>query len=491
MGRRAIVVLHGVGGQEKGRTLDDIAEPLARFLLRFSGQPDHPGALRLDVELRPTEGPARATLRFKVGTQDEEWVITEAWWAERFFGGPTEPVLRWGFEALLRHGWSVVYGIMVRPVVEPNEPQTNDEVYREPASGPLSRLWDLIVAVAVAALYIPAATVVLALAAILYLIATLPRWLLLPIPAAAAAEALVNSLVNGPGDQYVMTSNYLARSSASQAVVETLAPHLDKGDPGYKRCDTVTIIAHSGGAIVSYDALSGAEVKSWKFDEEGTTVTWFTVGSGLNLAYRMGATRGFWDRGLDRRVKWVNLWARYDPVPHGPAIKQMQQRIAADPQGTDRCHSLRVVNRDNPFADHGEYWRNYEEVVSRFVYEIMGHPQQGQPLRQDVQKAIGEIEQHRRGVAKIVALRLVVAAVLLLIGWLGDTAARLGSWTLDQLGRLPFVDQSTVDLVKSLRVVVGVDAVVGLGLLGLAAYSAYRLLTLFLKHRLERGDDWR
>lgn len=492
MARRAILVMHGVGSQEKGQTLNDVVEPLARFLQRPSASPGHPEGLRLDVDMRPEQGPAHATPRFQVGSEDEEWVITEAWWAKRFFANSTGPVLRWGFAALVRHGWSIVYGILVRPAVRPDEPEPNDEVYREPKARALSRLWDILVALAVAVLYIPAAIVIIGLAAIFYVIAMLPTWLLIPIPAAAAVRALVNSLVDGPGDQQVMTSNYLARDSASRAVVEALAPHLDHTAPDYTPCDTVTIIAHSGGAVVSYDALSGPDVKGWSFGNGRTSVTWFTVGSGLNLAYRMGATRGFWNRGLDPRITWVNLWARYDPVPHGPAIPELLQQIATGSDAADRCRSLRVVNRDNPFADHGEYWRNYEEVVSRFVYEIMGRPQGGQPLRDAVAKAVGEIERHRHGVATIVSLRFLVAAVAAAAAWLTDADAALGAWAFDAVDELPFLDASTVALVEGWRIFLGVglDVLVGVALLGLAAYLAYRFLTALLRGRLERGEDW-
>lgn len=48
----------------------------------------------MDVDMRSDHGPARATRRFEVNEQCEEWLITEAWWAERFFPNPTEPVLR-------------------------------------------------------------------------------------------------------------------------------------------------------------------------------------------------------------------------------------------------------------------------------------------------------------------------------------------------------------------------------------------------------------
>ncbi|MPZ15248.1 MAG: hypothetical protein GEU73_12635 [Chloroflexi bacterium] len=506
MGRRAIVVVHGVGSQRKGESLNQVAEPLVRYLRWHMGRREEdPETVRLDVDLRPDHGPARITIRFTLGSQTEEWKITEAWWAERFHPSPADFVMRWGFAVLVHHAGSIVFGLFLRhlPVYRARtHPPSFDPAYRSPSVTALSRAWDVLVALVVGVVYVPAWIAALFLASLFYIVAQLPPWLLVPQPAAAFQRALINALVHGVGDQQVMTSNYVARDAAARSVVETLAPHLWREHPDYRSCDTVTVIAHSGGCVVSYHALSDWDVKAWLgSDAEGRSrLTWFTVGSGLNLAYGMGWRDRFWDRGLARQIKWVDVWARYDPVPHGQARPEMVQRIRGSGGGFE---NVRVVNRENPFGDHGAYWSNYEEVVSRFVYEIMGELPQDDTLRASLQPSLEEIDRHRTGVARFVWIRAAIALLVVLAARVGDQGARLGGSLLDRLPGLTSMEWPLGSLARWLAPwddslaarsslgPVGPDALLGLALLGVGAYLAYRLVTLWWRGLLERNEDWR
>lgn len=515
MARRAVVLLHGVGSQQKGATLDDVVEPIIRFLHRFVS-PSDPNGVRLDVEMRPEHGPAAATIRFDLDGQTETWEITEAWWAERFFASPSDLVLSWGWRVLTLQAWNVFYGIFVRHLRPPADPPYDppySRVYDTPDPPWFSRIYDFLVGVALLIAFVPAYVLVLALASVFFLFAQLPPWLLVPRAAAILQKELVETLVHGVGDQQAMTTSYAARDSASRALVQALAPYLDSTRPDYRRCDAATVIAHSGGCVVACDALTDREVKEWDFGagdgQPPTPVTWFTVGSGLNFAYQVSPTDWFWDRELDPRIKWVDVWARYDPVPHGPPPAELRDRVRRLSPGPEEgpapaeFRTLRVVNRDNPFTDHGTYWRNYEEVVSRFVYEIMGRPPDGSSLREAIEVARKEIPLHRRGVAVIMWLRFAVAITLLLLARLHHVGAALGARLLDLLTSFPGpaiwpFDQllgwlATRPALFSLPVVgaVGADSVVGLTGLALVAYLVYRLLTLWFRPLLERGSVWR
>lgn len=521
MARRAIVVVHGVGSQKKGETLNAVVEPFIRFLHRF-GEPADPNGVQIVTDLRPVDGPARAILRFGHGGQVEEWCFTEAWWAEAFHANPADPVMRWGFRVLVEHAYSIIYGIFLRHLPfwsgpaaaeSPEGPAPADPVYQNPDPAWSSRLWDVVVAASIAAIYLPAWLIVLALASLFYLIAQLPSWLLIVGPAAALQQSLVETLVSGVGDQQAMTADYLAVNSASRPILDALAPHLDPLHPDYQPCETVTVIAHSGGCVVSYNALSTPELKGWSFgDLAGPDlparsaprwVTWFTVGSGLNLAYQMAPHDWFWQRRLDPRIRWVNLWARYDPVPFGPVpVGLRDQVVRGGPAPADRFEDVRVVNRENPFADHGAYWRNYEEVVSRFVYEILGRPKPGHLLADAIDTCHTEIVRHRRGVALFVWLRFAALVLVLLADRGTQFSVGLGDWLLGLLA-LPVPWPWPLDhLVHGLAVnpvllnlpglgPVGANALIGLAGLGLLAYLVYRLATLWPRGWLERGSDWR
>jgi hypothetical protein len=112
-------------------------------------------------------------------------------------------------------------------------------------------------------------------------------------------------------------------------------------------------------------------------------MTWITVGSGLNLAWRMRARakardEAFWNRCLRDTVNWIDIYSRYDPVPQGPAPEAMVARvIGAEPRP---YVSIRTANHDWPLSDHGAYWDNLEEAMSRIVHAITDSRLGSQPL---------------------------------------------------------------------------------------------------------------
>jgi hypothetical protein len=510
MPRRAVVVVHGVGSQKKGETLTTIVEPLVRYLRRYLN-PQDPHALQVTAAVRPDRGPAAAELWFRHNGQEEHWVITEAWWAQSFDSDATDPVVAWGWRILRDQAASVLYGILGRHLpgqddseYPPGPYPYHDEADRQQSRRGrvrklASRIYDFLLGIALLACFLAAYIAALTLATAFYLVAQLPSWLLIVGPAASIRNLLVGTLIDGPGDQYAMTQDNLARASATRPVLEALAPHLDNRRPDFTPCETVTLIAHSGGCVVTYNALSDAEVKKWAFGAAAATparVTWFTVGSGLNLAFRESRGDPFWRRGLDARVTWIDLWARHDPVPHGQADHTME-RLIRTPSGHSTPAPFinqRVVNRDNPFSDHGEYWRNYEEVVSRFVYAIMNGPGATTPLGIAVRTSIGEVPTHRALVARnFVLARLVGAAVV--GGGLGTgVGAALGRAILSGLSQIqlpsPF-DAVMAWLGRHPTVgPVSGDALAGTVGLGVLVYLGYRLYTLILRGMLERGDDW-
>ena len=78
------------------------------------------------------------------------------------------------------------------------------------------------------------------------------------------------------------------------------------------------------------------------------------------------------------RLRWVDLWAPWDPVPNGPLCVSEPCRpgpcgpgsLAAPDDTKDEFISCRVANLHQPWRDHVVYRDNPEEVVSRWVGEI-------------------------------------------------------------------------------------------------------------------------
>ena len=500
MRRRGIVVVHGVGSQRKGQTLNDIGEPLTQYL-RYYLDPHDPHVLDFEVDLRPDHGPANARLRFDHAGDTELWTITEAWWAESFHPAQSDAVLLWGWRILLRQAKNIFFGTLGRhvPFVKTHTHPAGAYPYGDvPGGGKPSRIYDFVVSVVLLGFFLVGYSLALALATLLFAVAQLPPWLLVAEPAARLQRWLIDTLLYGPGDEHALIKNNLARSSASGTVIETLAPYLNDRRPDYAYCDSVSIIAHSGGAVVSYIALSDQEIKNWSFGETAerarTSVTWFSVGSGLNLGFRERKTDPLWRRELDPRIRWVDLWARHDPVPHGQADHEMTRLIRAPHAPEDTAHfvSQRVVNRDNPFTDHGEYWRNYEEVVSRFVYETLVAPDVATALGQAVQTSIGDIPRHRRAIARNFVAARAAAAIVVAAGFLIGRGLLLGEAVLGMLQdiALPWpLDRLISWLGTNPRLgPLDLNAMAGVIVLGSLAYFLYRLYTLICRAALERGN---
>src|SRR5262249_25505425 len=146
---------------------------------------------------------------------------------------------------------------------------------------------------------------------------------------------LLNFLTRGIGDQQATTNREVAVAAAANTVATALYPFIAPQARRWRAFDydTVTVIAHSGGCVVTFAALAGGEVRRWlRGKSDGAPsdrrVTWITVGSGLDLAWRMQAPskardQAFWHRRIDDYVNWIDIYARYDPVPPGEAPPAM------------------------------------------------------------------------------------------------------------------------------------------------------------------------
>ena len=414
--RRGIVIVHGVGEQGRGDYIGSFVEPLAGFVA------DGCGSENVSITVRnEADASAWATLTLRGDARDEEWHIREAWWAKNFRPSSSKTVLFWAVIAGLTIMWATWRSIFVRAVARlahnyqkmslsrddlmgrPLErddkgelrlaPDTRQGLWVAPQTLPGKAILDALVWLFICLLYVVGAVVLLTLLVPLYLFLLLPLSFVAPEPVVAIQRKLVGLIVSSIGDQQAMTTRRFALAGASNEVAQALWWMLSKDGlarskrtiDGFTGYDTVTVVAHSGGCVVSFDALA-SQVKEWMHDPElpagisrPKKVGWVTAGSGLNLAYRMRRTKdprenAFWDRPMGDFVNWMNVYARYDPVPQGPPPPDLvTSLVGAD--GMLDCTSekrppyvcLRVVNDDFPGSDHSAYWVNRTEVLSRLV----------------------------------------------------------------------------------------------------------------------------
>ncbi len=439
MKHRGIVVVHGVGESPKGDYLDSFVEPFANFVADAIGSK----SVTMIARNEPGSSTTWATLSLcdaDTGETEEEWHIREAWWAQSFSASGAQSVL----------GWAIVAGISIfvatwrnifwrnllralgpgsyertpgaridlhgRPLKDASPPQRLGEeaekIWTVAGASRFKALLDALIWALICVVYLVAAVIGLVIIVPLYLFLLTPLTAVLPAVAGTIQRKILGVLVRSIGDQQAMTTRRFALAAAADEVSKALWPMLSpdgvaktKHHDGTYGYETVTIVSHSGGAVVAFDALAG-EVKGWMHEamepipgssvpmKRPARVNWVTAGSGLNLAFRMRRKdddhdKAFWERPVHSFVNWVNIYARYDPVPQGPApVGLVDQLVGKDPWLTEPTMAtrrgddgellarppyvcLRVVNTDFPGSDHFGYWENKEEVLSRVAQLVM------------------------------------------------------------------------------------------------------------------------
>ncbi len=438
---RGIVVVHGVGEHAKGSYLSGFVEELVAFL----SHKDALGCSNVQVSTRnrsDTSDTTWATLHLRnpptgavgaTGPQppkdapcpdsewDEEWHIREAWWTRTF--QPTRPrrVFLWGVLAglaLLLAIWKhqVVRSLFTfgggkrlrewpserlgRPInrtAHTLEDESNQGVWRQPVPPLWKRLADGLIWLTLTVLWLTVGLAGLVLIGVVYLLLVLPLGLVAPAFANRILQTLMNVIVLNLGDQEAMTTRPVALRAASNEVQTALWQMLSneglrarrRQDKDFGGFTTVTIVAHSGGCVVSLAALTSADFARFRDEpladglHRPERLNWVTAGSGLNLAWNVRfdgteATDSIFGEPLCA-VNWMNVYARPDPVPQGPPPSEMVEAVVGidpeleKPRGTTARPSfinLRVVNTDSPWADHGRYWGNHPAVMARVVHLI-------------------------------------------------------------------------------------------------------------------------
>ena len=413
---RGVILVHGIGEQKRGDFLTGFVGPLVGYLESKGGKVD----LEPEIALAFSSEGAPPQVTLKVlgpdGRFAEEWRVVEAYWASAFRPPKLNDVLVWGrrlaqqqaraTERLLtnltnenptdrceeaRHVQAGVEGQAEGPAGagEPL-PSRTAEFFRNQA---LLLRWLVRGLGAAAPLLLSMVWLVLQMRRIPRPPAWLLRWhwiaslvSLLSRAGEALANVLYPMLVLSLGDVKRLIDDPISadamRRSLEDRLIELLA------DDGI---ESVSIVAHSLGASVSYDALSAGR-RVDRFLRENPVlrhrpggqgfrrINWVTVGAALNRTYIMTlegpsehARRRFEGPLAESIAKpeeaffWLNLYARYDPVFAGPIEEPLWQALGV----TCRQFKERVViNRDSLLADHTSYWENDVLVWPRIVRAI-------------------------------------------------------------------------------------------------------------------------
>jgi hypothetical protein len=309
--------VHGVGEQGRGDYIGSFVEPLASFVA------DGCGSENVSIVVRnEADATAWATLTIRGDDHDEEWHIREAWWAKNFRPSSSKTILFWAIIAGLTILWATWRTVFVRAVARMGHNYqamslSRDDLYGRPLDPATRRLpkdteqglWvapqtyrakailDGAVWLFICLLYLVGALLLMTLLIPVYVFLLLPLSLIAPGPVISVQRKIAGLIVTTIGDQQAMTTRRFALAGASNEVSQGLwymlsrdgLEHSRRSIPGFNGYETVSVIAHSGGCVVSFDAIAG-EVRRWMEDpvlpagvQRPGRLTWITAGSGLNL----------------------------------------------------------------------------------------------------------------------------------------------------------------------------------------------------------------
>jgi hypothetical protein len=341
-----VIFVHGIGSQKQAETLLQWSAPIIEvitdwkrwFVRRPELVRDPVEAARIDFsDDRPT-----IDLSIPAATvggrefPEARWILTESWWAAQIEPPALSTMTSWLgpqggagqiVTAILgnREGTHIVFRAAVAPFVS-------------------------------------------VLAGLVLSIYTLVRGVTALIPIKAVSDAAIlrafdEFLTGWFGDVRILVYDP-AQSANIRAGLAGAIRKLDEVD----HVDRVVVMAHSGGAMVSYLTLTDPVYADLKVDKlitfgEGwnlaTTLT--PVASGLGDRLRMDITK------RTHPMLWRDYWASHDPAPAGAARTKEIRGGAGNP---GRVRSRLVWNRRSLLDDHGSYFENDEEFTLSVLREI-------------------------------------------------------------------------------------------------------------------------
>jgi hypothetical protein len=357
-----VIFVHGIGSQKQGETLLQWSAPIIEVLTGWKRwvvvDPelirDPVEAARIDFsDDRPT-----IDLIIPAATVDKHefpearWILTESWWAAKVEPPALSTMTSWLgpqggagqiVKAVLgnRAGTHIVFRAAVAPFVS-------------------------------------------VLAGLILTIYTLVRGVTALIPIKAVTDAAIlrafdEFLTGWFGDVRILVYDPV-QSANIRAGLAGAIRKLREVD----HVDRVVVVAHSGGAMVSFLTLTDPVYADLEVDKL------ITFGEGWNLATTLTPA----DRGLGDRLRlditkrrhpmlWRDYWASHDPAPAGAARLSEIDGGGANP---DRVRSRLVWNRRSLLDDHGTYFENDEEFTLSVLREIdspksWGETPAGEPPR--------------------------------------------------------------------------------------------------------------
>jgi hypothetical protein len=421
--RTGIVFVHGIGTQGPAETFLDWSAPIVELLTDWRAALPHPDPAvpRIDDPVQRAEFAFNAAsppyLEIAIPAHDKapatSWVVTEAWWAADL----RAPNLGRTIHYLRRRMRTVVADIAAGYYRGRNERFQERAKAADVVGDVLPLDWRLVEALDLLQSRTFGSPIVgwavggagaVALAGY-----DLLRRVPLPVIRDFAVGRMVDSfLVDWFGDLPVLLDDPVQAANVRARLARSIQRLLDDG------CDAIVLVAHSGGALVSFETLLDPVYTHLQVDKL------ITLGQGLGLAWRLAEDEEVHEITPGNRLvgdlaairpglRWVDFWASYDPAPAGPlpareleASDKASGEAAAEmvatsgakavatgdrrarpwlvqapvplpnerpptlPAGTIGVESRPVTNEMNVLTDHGGYWANPEGFLVPLVRHL-------------------------------------------------------------------------------------------------------------------------
>ena len=449
--RHGVVVIHGQGdGQSPGDQLAVVANAIADVLEVAGGRVDRAFSVTGQVAMGALDvtppGGAGPTDRFE---------FSEAYWAQSLPTASPAAVATWMLRLGPREATHVVRGWWRNAA--------NDQIDDKDGAGGGSdypaRLW-------LRAAYYAQLTVLSAVVWAIYLLSFLlaplvfalysmasprgsRRWSLLS-PVLSALHSVDPFLRGTLGDAWRFVEDGMWSSNIRLVMEERLVALY--GDAGIA---DITVIAHSQGCAIAYDALAEGRAVGAAAAATPRRLTLVTVGSGLNRNAGLSRasrtspySRRLGREAIDHRITglppngpltpaatdeerqrlrgsffWLDIFARLDLVPGGPVLDQVRHAARIDPC---QLKARQVINEDDLLRDHFGYFRNTDLVVPRIIRAVYGgeYPWTGATRTDSPAITSDRVRRRTRAVAFLQALRFTLAATVValfaLVAWSED-----------------------------------------------------------------------
>jgi hypothetical protein len=435
LSRTGVIFVHGIGVRSRGDAFFDWARPIVDVLasLRHEHDEEHPGDAigSSSVTSASVSDPDQPWLELSIpalgGRLRSRWLLTEAYWAGdvpqlsfldsiRFLQPRIPGILRGierGYGARQDRRWQRLRRLLQENQANP-DPLVQarvDELRRS-----FSVRWTVIDR-------LDAGRTRIALALALIVIAPLRT---IPIEAIRrrAVSAIIDSLlIDWLPELPVILRDQAQAAAARTRLLERAAWLKSNG------CRDIVLVAHSGGAILSYAALLGTTQSALPISKL------ITFGQALGIAWRLEAESGDWVPGNPLRgdlrehrpdLIWADVWASDDPAAAGELHEVDGCPLIAVGWLGDRPDDGRIHVQSRPATnlmdigqDHDAYWSNDEDFVIPLIRHLddpTGDGSASRFYRNSLDRMVRS-ERRRRRVLLLLAWRwaAVISAIASLI----------------------------------------------------------------------------